>query len=129
MKNCPVCHGEGKLSDDVGIAVVTARKPFISQLAELIPGDLMQYTFAMFFVAACAGVLYTWIVAPPAPPKPAGDTPEMQCSKACGGGTRFKAYTYPTEAWNEPDGSKWGKHHPPVPAKCDCVTTPEVAPP
>lgn len=127
MKNCPVCHGEGKLADDLGIAVVTARKPFISQLAELIPSDLMSYTTAMFVVAALAWILHSWIVMPPTP-KPAEETPEMQCSKACGGGTRFKAYTYPAKEWSEPDGSKWGKTHPPVPARCDCVTLPEVTP-
>lgn len=126
MKNCPVCRGEGKLGDDVGIAAVSARKPFISQLAELIPSDLMSYGFGIVIVAALAWLLHAWIVLP-AKPVPVTDSPELQCAKACGDKPRFKAYTYPANAWTEPDGSKWGKSHPPTPAKCECIDTPPEA--
>lgn len=125
MKNCPLCHGEGKLADDVGIAAVPARKPFISQLAELIPDDLMQYCFGLAIVGALTFVIHSWIAAPP---KPAEETQELQCAKACGGGPRFKSFTYPTREWIEPDSTKWGKSHPPIPAKCECIIAEEKQP-
>lgn len=125
MKTCPLCRGEAKIPDDVGIAAVPARKPFISQLAELIPNDLMQYTFGLAVVGALTFVLHAWIVAPP---KPADATPELQCATACGGGPRFKAYSYPVGQWNEPDGTKWGKVHDPKPAKCECIVIEEKQP-
>jgi len=118
MRSCPVCRGEGKIEDDAVVGVLPHHPPFLKQVADLIPADVMSYTFAMVCVLALAGLIYTGISGP----KTAAETPELQCSKACGGGPRFKAYTYETPYWTEPDGTKYGKHHPSVPGRCECMT-------
>lgn len=119
MRSCPVCRGEGKIDDDAVVGVLPRHPPFLKQLAEVIPNDIMSYIFGIVCVLSIAGLIYTGISGP----KAVAETPELQCSKACGGGPRFKAYTYETPYWTEADGSKFGKHHDAIPARCECATT------
>ncbi len=116
-RTCPLCRGEGRLNGDYGVYAVPAKKSFLEQLEGILPKDWGSWFTLTIFILCITGLLYSLITAPP---RPETKSPERQCAEACGIG-RFKSFTYPSTYWEEPDGSKYGKHHPPEPQRCECI--------
>jgi hypothetical protein len=102
--DCPMCHGEGKIT----------WKIFSDTNA---PQRIFAYGIAAGIILLGSSLLYYMTT----PPSPRNLMPIELCAKGCGEG-RMKQFTDPMPQWTEhTPGTEPNLEHPPLPAKCECV--------